>query len=367
MRSVTEPIAISRVRTDGQVEPLGRWRHEQRTLELDREGFPFLGPGTYALEGELPWIFWDMCPSGYLGRRLQARLPALALSANPRDWTASDCLRALTLAGADLAGNLLVGEESVRAFARASFDPREVGVLLDEVLRDALTTDAPSSLGGERPKLLGSTADGRGYLMKFSPPPTSPQGVRWSDLLRMEAHCARTLREGGVSAVQATAATTRGRTTLHVARFDRLVRRGRVGAATLFWLAMDRWGDVTLTAPQVVSRLHAEGLIDHTAVEVCELVHAFSAAIGNTDAHLGNYGLIFDDHGAASLAPIYDVLPMALAPRHDELPDEHLAPRGSPPDARVQGWVERLVRLTEADPGITHEFKTTWLRHIGLL
>jgi hypothetical protein len=334
-------------------------------LELDRQGFPLLGPGRHQLEGELPWIFWDMCPSGYLGRRLQARLPALRLAPNPRDWSADDCLRALTQAGHDLAGNLLLGEASVEAFQRWTFDAREVGVLLDEVLREALTTDAASSLGGERPKLLGYRADGAGYLMKFSPPPLTPQGTRWADLLRMEAHCAATLSAVGINAATSSAAETRGRTTLYVTRFDRPLSRGRVGAATLYWLAMERYGDVSLPAPEVVSRLQGEGLIDTASVEVCARVHAFSAAIGNNDAHLGNYGLLFDDAGRATLAPLYDVLPMALAPRNDELPDEYLTPRAPPSDPALTLWVDRLARLMEEDLLISDSFKDVWRRHVG--
>ena len=361
MTSVTTFTTISRVRLDASIEPLGRWFPERRVLELDRPGFPLLGAGSHQVEGELPWIFWDMCPSGYLGRRLQAR----RLSSNPRDWSASDCLRALTEAGHDLAGNLLVGEASVEAFLRWTFDAREVGLLLDEVLRDALTPDAPSSLGGERPKLLGYSANGEGYLMKFSPPPLTPQGVRWADLLRAESLCLRTLAAHGVNAADSRAGATRGRTTLHVNRFDRVKNRGRVGAATLYWLAMDRYGDVQVPAPEVLARLHAEGLVDAASVATCARVHAFSAAIGNTDAHLGNYGLIFDEAGKASLAPIYDVLPMALAPRNDELPDAYLERRTASQDPLIASWVSHLAQAMADEPLITDEFKLLWQRHVG--
>lgn len=216
MRVVTNAITIARVGEDGEVELLGRWFSETRVLELERDGFPFLGVGRHQLEGTLPWIFWDMCPSGYLGRRLQVRRPTLRLSSNPRDWSADDCVRALTAAGHDLAGNLLIGDEAVASFRAWTFDAREVGLLLEEVLKDALTSDAPSSLGGERPKLLGYQANGSGYLMKFSPPPLTPQGIRWADLLRTEALCARTLAHHGVKAAVSNAGVTRGRTTLQV-------------------------------------------------------------------------------------------------------------------------------------------------------
>lgn len=361
---MSPPISISRVSRDGQVERLGQWLHEERVLELEREGFPLLGRGRYELAGELPWIFWDMCPSGYLGRRLQTRLPALRLADNPRDWMAADVLRALSLAGGDLAGNLLIGDESVRSFREVLFDSLDFAAAFEAAQRDSVLIGSPSSLGGERPKVLWSDGDSA-QLAKFAPPAGSQQGQRWSDLLRMEAHCSTTLRSCGVSAAVATARENLGRTMLFVERFDRLPNRGRVGVGTLFWLAMERWGDVSLQAPEVMARLESEALVDAASVETCTRVHAFSAAIGNNDAHLGNYALLFDDAGRATLAPIYDVLPMVLAPRNDELPDAWLTPRTTPIDASIAPWVETLVRAVDADPEITAGFKALWRRHIG--
>lgn len=365
MVPVSQSYTISRVRPDGSVERLGRWLHAARVLELERVGFPFLGPGSHQLEGELPWIFWDMAPSGYLGRRLQATMPELRLAANPRDWLAVDVLRALTQAGGDLAGNLLVGDEAVRAREERWFNFADFASAFDAALRDSVAAGNPPSLGGERPKVLWTDGD-TALLVKFSPPPGSPQGERWSDLLKMEALCSRALQLAGVDAVQSTVLETSGRTMLRVERFDRLPGRGRVGAGTLFWLAMDRWGDVQLPAPEVVRRLADEGLVGADAAGVCERVHAFSAAIGNDDAHLGNYGLRFDDAGAATLAPIYDVLPMVLAPRNDELPDAYLEPRSGSIDLRIRPWVEQLAALVDAEPSITDGFKAQWRRYCRL-
>lgn len=365
MRPVSRQHPIYCVRPGGGVDRVGDWDDERRVLELTAPGFPLLPPGQHRVEGDLPWVFWDMSPSGYLGRRLAARAALPGLGANPRDWVAAEVLRVLEHAGSELAGNLLLGDASVSAFRAWTFDARDAGVLLDEVLRDAQVDGPPSSLGGERPKLLASRFDGSGYLMKFSPPPETPQGQRWSDLLRMEALCARTLREVGVDAVRAAIGVTRGRTTLTVERFDRLKGRGRRGAATLYWLAMERYGDVSLPAPDVLSRLSADGLVPAAAAATGALVHAFSAAIGNNDAHLGNYGLLFDEEGRASLAPIYDVLPMVFAPRNDELPDEYLRDRSAPEDPRISGWVDQLAELVNEEESLSADFQRRWLRYVG--
>lgn len=193
----------------------------------------------------------------------------------------------------------------------------------------------------------------------------TPQGQRWSDLLRLEALCAQTLRDMGIDAVDAAVGQTRGRTTLTVERFDRLRGRGRVGAASLYWLAMERFGDVALPAPEVLARLHVDGLVPATAVETCALVHAFSAAVGNDDAHLGNYSLLFDEAGQARLAPSYDVLPMVFAPRNDELPDEYVGARAAQEDARVSPWVDHLAQLASDDAELSEDFLRRWLRYVG--
>ncbi len=129
---------------------------------------------------------------------------------------------------------------------------------------------------------------------------------------------------------------------------------------------MERWGDVQIPAPEVTKRLVESGELPAEDVETCATVHAFSAAIGNNDAHLGNYGLIFDDHGKARLAPIYDVLPMIFAPRHDEPPVQNVEPRAEKPAPKIQAMVEDLARRIEGDANISKPFKDLWLRYVGL-
>lgn len=356
-------VVIHRVRRDGAVERLGAWDRETRTLRLERAGFPFLGAGEHRIEGDLPWLFWEMCPAGFAGRRLARLRPDLGLTQHPQLWSADDCERALLGAGSDLPGNLLIGERSVDEFHRWRFDARDVSSQLQDVVKDAALQGDPSSVGGERPKLSAYRADGSAYLVKFSPPVDSQLGRRWSDLLGMEALCGRVLREVvGLESATSRAVTVRGRTTLHVDRYDRLKGRGRCAVSTLYWLAMGEFGDVTLPAPEVMRRLSERGLVDAASVDACSRAHAFSAAVGNNDAHLGNYGLLFDDDGTARLAPLYDVLPMALAPRNDELPDEWLTPRPPPEDATVRAWFTALTQRVLATSALSHEFIETWLR-----
>lgn len=365
----TVPVHV--IRRDARIERLGEWRHEQRTLVLERPGFSFLGPGSHPLEGDLPWVFWDMCPSGYMGRLLAERVPSLRLPPNPQWWSAEDCLRVLTEWGADLTGNLVVGERSLaRAQARlAELDVRDDARASFELAALDASIEAGSSVGGDRPKFIVQRRNGADLLVKVGPPLDTPMGVRWRDLFVLESLCAATLDEHGHPAARSSPghlvdSEGRERPILEIPRFDRLAGGGRIGAATLAWLAADRQL-ADLPAPEVARRLVLEGLISTECAERIARQHAFSRAIGNTDAHLGNYGLVFDEEGRAECAPAFDVLPMALAPARDELPDARLVPQSEPADPRVSDLVDDLVSRVAVDERISEAFKTLWRRLIG--
>jgi serine/threonine protein kinase HipA of HipAB toxin-antitoxin module len=114
----------------------------------------------------------------------------------------------------------------------------------------------------------------------------------------------------------------------------------------------------------VIARLVRDGHLTAADEERFRRVHAFSKAIANDDAHLGNYGLMIDDGGKARLAPAYDVLPMSFAPKHDELPDR-LVKHTGPRDADTDRLVQRLIAAVEADAGISAGFREAWLRVVA--
>ncbi len=368
------PIYV--VREDARLERLGEWVHREKLLRLEREGFPFLGVGEHRIEGDLPWIFYDMAPSGYMGARFAKRFPELRLPERTQLWGAAEALRAISLRGEDLSGNLIVGEESKqRFFELAHLTRTKQQMLLDrETLRLAIeeTVDqGGSSLGGDRPKIIMHLAEAETHpaadvIVKFTPPRETEVGRRWASLLAVEELCSKALSANGVLAAgSGHLESDRGqRRFLIVNRFDRTARGGRAGASTLQWLAASR-GEAELQAPEVLASLRQDGLVDDAAVNTASVVHAFSSAIGNTDAHLGNYGLVFDEKGKASLAPIYDVLPMVFAPRHDELPDARVTVRPTPMDPRVEPMVADLVKRVRESTLIDQDFKDRWLRYVG--
>ncbi|MDX2013625.1 MAG: HipA domain-containing protein [Myxococcaceae bacterium] len=372
-----QPVPLFIVREDASVDELGLWHHEARTLELVAKGFPFLGPGRHVIEGTLPWLFWEMFPSGFLGARFRRAFPELRLTDARWPTDAGECLRALSQRGEDLPGNVLVGAETKGRFERDYLPALLAGRLKrDDVARvidESLDANGPgtsSSVGGERPKvLLHDVGESRSeMLLKFTPPLDTPLGIRWKNLLRFEALCGETLRHHGIAAV-ATRASFQflpwaPRAGLLMRRYDRVPVGGRRGTATLWALATERGlGDAA--APTVLHALHADGLVTAADAALVERVHRFSAAIGNTDAHLGNYGLLFDASGAAAVAPFFDISPMVFAPRADELPDVRLTPRTEPIPTDVAPLVATLDSLVSEDDVIDADFREAWRRHVG--
>jgi hypothetical protein len=66
-------------------------------------------------------------------------------------------------------------------------------------------------------------------------------------------------------------------------------------------------------------RLHRDRRIDAQTVEMMRLVYTFGGLIANTDRHFGNLAMFDRYDGQFRLAPVYDMLPMLLAPQNDEI------------------------------------------------
>lgn len=365
-------LPIRRVNRSGGVDELGFYEPASKSLDLAAPGFPLLGPGVHVHDGDLPWVFDEMAPSGFLARRFARWFPELRLREDRQLWRADELLQAISRRGHDLPGNLLVGDESFERYQKIFVDDRSPGPPPSSArreyprfVRDILEEDcAKSSVGGERPKFSLRLSDGSARMVKFTPPLSSPFGQRWADLLRLEAHCSATLRSFGLPAVSSEYVEISDRGYLEIERFDRSSGGGRMGCVTLYWLGAALYSEIE-SAVTVVDALIRDGFLAQDATRTVRMAAAFSARTGNTDAHLGNYALTIGDDGAAALAPLYDVLPMALAPRSDELPDRYLKVIDGRPEPAVAPLVERLVDRVERDPLVSRAFKDTWRNLVG--
>lgn len=362
-------LPLHRVGADGRVVPLGHWDRAARRLVLTAPGFPLAAVGEHAVEGTLPWPLVDMAPSGFLGRRFGRAFPGLALPVNLVDARDDDIVNALTTAGHDLSGNLLVGDLSrtryLRNWSSLPYDYPTVDEAPERFARfvrqdQGAVFGGASSLGGERPKFSQRLADGRGWLVKYTPPLSSPFGPRWADILRVELHAADTLRAHGLDAVTGRIFVRDDRLFLALDRFDRLAGGGRRGAVTWFWLGASRYG--LNDAPSIAAALRQDGYIPADDYTRFVRAHSLAAAMGNNDTHAGNYGLTVDDDGAHRLAPLYDLAPMALAPRYDELPDPVLTAFPPAVDATTAALLRDLAERIARDAAISPAFAALWRR-----
>ncbi len=341
-------IPVYRVTPAGQIEALGT------LIAVHPNGFVMRQHDGQALHSEgLPWWLDDMRPQGYLGRSfVAARADALGLPASLADWQDHHVLRALLgQPGSDTVGNLLLGDVAREHFIRAPLpEPLPLAERADAYARLAAQTargELPgSSAGGEQPKFVAHTLtpDGlRHVIVKFtlqdaSNPVGNPLNDRWRDLLLSEHRALTLLRRHDIAAVTTHLIDRGSQRFLEVERFDRVGTLGRRGLISLAAMDAEFVGLGRGGWPAVTERLMAAGHITRQAHEATCLLHAFGVLIGNTDMHAGNLSFITDSGRPYSLAPAYDMLPMAFAPRSSgELPTS-LAPATLSPLVSSQHW-----------------------------
>ena len=187
---VGREVQVMRIDALGQPAPFARlvpleggafWVDEADGLSVRHDG--------------LPWFLEDMRPQGFMGRTFAHSHPELQLGNDPRHWGDDDVLRALTLFGDDLPGNLILGEAAFARFHTLPERTSRVDSALDypRLADQAMQGTHPgSSAGGEQPKFCTLRA-GRPVLVKFSPAGDSPVDQRLRDLLVCEHLALQTL------------------------------------------------------------------------------------------------------------------------------------------------------------------------------
>lgn len=133
-----------------------------------------------------------------------------------------------------------------------------------------------------------------------------------------------------------------GRRFLEVDRFDRVGKRGRRSVHSLIALDAEFIGAGNAPWPVIVARLASEGIVREEAVAGALLMHAFGTLIGNTDMHAGNLSFTAEHGRPYDLAPAYDMLPMAFAPRPNGAVFNDIPPARLHPSVSGETWRSAL-------------------------
>ena len=295
----------------------------------------------------LPCCLQDVRPQGYLGRALARELAArLGVPADVRDWNDDDVLSYLLAEGADVPGDLVVGDRAVeRALGAAdglagqaiadADRPRLYPELAAAAQRGVV---AGSSAGGEQPKFLAVVRRGDGapqsVLVKFSAAEPSPMAERWADLLACEQLAAETLGERHFNCAPTRLLRAAGRCFLEVERFDRLGAHGRRGLLTLGAMTDAFLENSPADWVRAAAALEAARWISPEAGRALRWLWCYGDLIANSDMHRANASFWLGDELPFQLTPSYDMLPMLYAPRaQGELGERVFSPR--PPLAGV--------------------------------
>ena len=359
IEGVGSQIGIVRVDTQGRVSPFanmvalsgGRfWVNEADGLTQIHDG--------------LPWFLNDMRPQGFMGQTFVQNHPELSLPVDLRHWNDDHALKAMVLAGDDLPGNLIVGEQ---ALARYLSGVRQTAVVQDpevdypKLAMLAMQGAQPgSSAGGEQPK-FSALINGQAMLVKFSPSGDAPGDQRSRDLLVCEHLALRTLAAAGLSAAESQIVIAGGRVFLQSKRFDR-TEKGRIGMVSLLAYdaqyvgEMDNWS-------ATAQRMSARQLMTSQDAQQLQLLEAYGLLIANTDRHYGNISFLLEDDDWR-LSPTYDMLPMFYAPVKGELVDRDFASRKLQPTSHTLAVWPQAKQLAQqfwqsvaADARVSDAFK----------
>ncbi len=208
-----------------------------------------------------------------------------------------------------------------------------------------------SSAGGEQPKFnieILRNGEPIHVMVKFTAPQDNAATRRWRSLLICEYLALHVLSEffpcshGELLSVDVGGAP---QLFLEAPRFDRVGDRGRLGVVSLKALD-DEFTGLSTDWPKIAAALVQSGILNEATYQQVQKLYVFGVLIGNADMHSGNISFLVDDVNRSAptytLAPVYDMLPMSLAPRPSgQIPDALPPPKvGINPPLEV--WKEML-------------------------
>jgi hypothetical protein len=359
IEGVGSQIGIVRIDTQGRVSPFARmvalpggrfWVNEADGLTQIHDG--------------LPWFLDDMRPQGFMGQTFVQNHPELSLPADLRHWNDDHALKAMVLAGDDLPGNLIVGEQALASYlsgVRQTAVVQQPELDYPRLAMLAMQGAQPGSwAGGEQPK-FSALVNGQAMLVKFSPSGDAPGDERSRDLLVCEHLALQTLAAAGLPAAESQIVIAGGRVFLQLKRFDR-TDKGRIGMVSLLVYdaqyvgEMDNWS-------ATAQRMAARQLMTSQDAQQLQLLEAYGLLIANTDRHYGNISFLLQDDDWR-LSPTYDMLPMLYAPVKGELVERDFASRKLQPTSHTLAVWPQAKQLAQqfwqsvaADTRVSDAFK----------
>jgi hypothetical protein len=208
-----------------------------------------------------------------------------------------------------------------------------------------------SSAGGEQPKFnIEVLRNGQPVhvMVKFTAPQDNAATRRWRSLLICEHIAFQVLSDLFPCSASELLTVDVGdvpQLFLEVSRFDRVGDRGRLGVVSLKALD-DEFAGLATDWPKIAAALVQSGKLSEAVYQQIQKLYAFGVLIGNGDMHPGNLSFFVDDitkpESVYTFAPVYDMLPMSLAPRPSgQIPDALPMPKiGVNPPLDV--WKEML-------------------------
>lgn len=319
----------------------------------------------------LPYPLADMRPQGFLGRNFAHQYGALLqLDADLGRWSEDDVLYALSTLGSDQPGNYILGDAALRRFLNEQqsgshfLDRDQIVTAYPQLAQQSLNFGlAGSSAAGEFPKFTASRKSETGELqhviVKFSGADGSPQEQRWADLLVAEHLALDTISAHlNIAAARSCVYQFSGRTFYQVERFDRHGEFGRSAVCSWYEINAALFGS-TASWSEAADALLQRAYIQQETVRQIKLLEQFGRLIANTDMHDGNLAF----RPGLTLAPAYDMLPMAYAPQRGvELVARRFQPAMPLPRER-QNWLQAagaaliFWQRVAADPRISDSFR----------
>ena len=299
-----------------------------------------------------PWFLDELRPQGFMGRAFAERFHRqLGTPVDLNRWDSSHFLLAAYIFGDDLPGNLMVGEHPMRI-------PEPVPESdWPELARESMRGRPPgSSAGGARPKFSAGQE-----LVKFAR--RDDQQGRWTDLLIAESTASEVLRLHDIPAVASRIVEVENFVFLAVRRFDRTASGGRLGLHSLAAIDGALYGEGSGSWANMADKLYQDRLISATDQQRIQQVWDFGRAIRNTDMHFGNLSFHPADEGF-TVAPVYDMLPMAYAPNAAGLPEFSPIPPSSH-SVQVKTMAETFWAALSSDSRISEDFRVIARQHLS--